>query len=240
MDLQFCRGFGLGIFPVRARKIVFVGLAFAAAAVFGRAAMVTVNIEGPVKEIGGSNPGLLAGVTVGTPLRFSYSYDSELAATQSLPKAAIYLAPEGTTLSAVHVGDVIQEFTNFQLDLFEDTKFFFGDESKLGDTAILFAWSTSATEPHGVLGSLFAQLIYPQGSFKGGPVLPSFAPSLIFLSYSTFPQGDANGAFAQSLVTQGDGLSPVPEPATYGLLAAVGLIGLAAIRGRKNFIRVRA
>ena len=201
------------------------------------AELVTFSASGPATFIGRITIGdseattpmsELYGGVLGSTLKVSFTWNSNTLPTpQGDPNVTNYF-PAATTFSAkASFGDMSFEGLG---NLYLSLKSPFGiDENLRGDYAFLAASNTPYfSEPKPTV-MFYAQLLYPAGSFKGGATLPDVPPYYANLAIAV-------GGQTYDLVESYNphGFAPVPEPATYGILGSVALIGLAVRRGFRN------
>ena len=75
--------------------------------------------------------------------------------------------------------------------------------------------------------TFYAQLLFPADSFTGGATLPDLPPIYGNLAFQIF-EDETKWVRVEAIDVHG--FAPVPEPATYGVLAVMALIGLAVRR----------
>lgn len=199
-----------------------------------QAALVTTTASGPATQIYGAGAStLFPSGSFGSLMQLSFTYDNAMLPTQLQPPHAEYYIPPANTVTATASfgGYTFSAPVHFQLHLEHDFNFGINDRTIVGDTAIFFAGNA----PFGIMDPpvyFTAYLMFPSGTFTdGSAVLPDKAPSWTYLTLEVADENTAAGAV--SLGVPGIGISPVPEPTTYGLFGALALVGLASWQLRR-------
>jgi hypothetical protein len=210
--------------------VVFIAALIALAVPSAQAQLSHVKTTGFVDSMVGSDLSLLAGVNVGDEWRTSYSY-----APATLPLAetgtnwAIYQTMDA--VSTVEAGVFTATATHFALTLIErETLTLLDGSVASADLLQLSGYSPTA----GLL--IRTSLYYPVGTIdRFNPVAPSLSPSVV--NFELLVLIDGRSALAESyaeLRSLDPELRPVPEPGTYGWVAAAILAGFAVHRTRKQ------
>jgi hypothetical protein len=191
-----------------------------------RAQLMHIESSGVIDSIAGSDMSLLSGANIGDAWSTSYSF-----VPGTLP-----LASSGTNWATYHTADALGEVTagaftatttHFALTLLEGESLGLLDGTLAkADLVQLSGYSPST----GLL--ILTSLYYPVGTLnRFDPRVPSFAASVIKLELLVLVGGASALVESYAEVRSLDpSFSAVPEPETYGWLAAFILIGASILR----------
>lgn len=191
-----------------------------------QAQLVTIEANGVIDSLSGSDPSLLSGVAVGAAWHASFTVPPDLALVDQQLNTATYKSSLQTN-NHVEVGDFSATGPTFTMRKMWKETFALrnGTEQR---TDVLQLWGNSSS-PNLVFSTRF---YYPVGTLnRFNTIVPSLAPAVV--EFFLLAEIDGRSAIAQSYAERGSldpGIRPVPEPSMYGLIASVAMGGAVMLR----------
>lgn len=214
--------------------VLVTGICFGLGVTPAPAQLIHAELSGPITAIFGDSTLLGSDVTLGTPMRLSFTYGPNLPpeSTDTYESGAIYVGTGGDVLGSLAVGDFAFEIPRVRLAIFSDLGYSSADypHGLLGDVIYLYSTDTPTGAYHVQMSAI---LLYPTGTFTSyAPAAP--APDFVFAQLS-ITRSEAWGNVSVSstgIFGDLDEFRPVPESTTMTGLAALALVAIVTQRIR--------